>query len=288
MVPTYDDKHYTLLFTCNFSTTIPCHPASEDVGKICNIDKPCPQCLPHPYLINVIFDQAHWDEVQAQKKSQEFVEAATSKGGSQGQDRLSRFLTVSDDKRSVSVGSLINESSIKSSLRARLHKLKQVVKRDKKSTTQAEEAFAHAAKERSSTGRVEKLSVRDTKDALSTERIEKVSVQAAVEAPCNEMISAPLRSMTRLPEPGSKENQEDLGRLAWEKAENIKREVEKELQDAEWESFLEKAKALQKRLERDIDNEAKRKDIEQRLAEAEREVALAKALAIEKSLMQLS
>ena len=299
MASTFDDKHYTLHFTCNYSTTIPCHPKSEDVGKTYEIDKSCPQCLPHPYLVNVILDQAHFDKVQALKKK--IAASATSSTGSQGQDQISKFLTVNDGNMSVSGGSVsMNKSTTKSSLRAGLHKLKQVVKREKKTPAQAEEAvFAHNVKVSPSTERVEKISVQGSEVAHSRDTTENVSVQAARETAFVDRIPKQIELTTTCPMPAFKEDQGELDamecdfqthqqRSVSEKAEKTEKEVEKPRQDAEWESFLEKAKALQERQERERDDATKKKDIEQRLEEAEREVAMAKVVAIEKSLLQLS
>ena len=127
MTSTSSSSHYTLLFTCNLSITIPCASSSPDHGKTLPIDKLCPQCAPHPHLIPVVFDQAHWDEMQALK-------AARKRTGSVGtqysQGEVLSIKSASDKSETYSVLSSNSKSSTKSKISIGFSRLKGLVRKE--------------------------------------------------------------------------------------------------------------------------------------------------------------
>ena len=130
MILTLDNKYYTIKFTCNFSTTIPCHPKSEDVGQTYTIDKACPQCLPHPLLVNAIFDRAHFNEVQALKKAQgETIDASSCDINQSLSTKLAR---TDDDSKSISGGSAMSTSMNRHFVKSSFQILKSVVTRPRR------------------------------------------------------------------------------------------------------------------------------------------------------------
>ncbi|CAF9915849.1 MAG: hypothetical protein HETSPECPRED_002599 [Heterodermia speciosa] len=117
-------SYYTLRFTCTLSITIPCSSTSPDHGKTYPIDKPCPQCAPHPHLIPVIFDQAHWDEMQALK-------AARKRTDSVGTQRDALSLTsASDQSETRSVLSSDSRCSARSRIAEGFERLRGLVRRE--------------------------------------------------------------------------------------------------------------------------------------------------------------
>ena len=130
MTPSLDNKFYTIRFTCNYATTIPCHPKSEDVGQTYTIDKPCPQCLPHPYLVKAIFDRAHFEEVQALKKARGEAREPTS--GDINQCLSTKLQRIDDDSKSISGGSVRSTSSDRHFVKSSFQILKSVVTRPRR------------------------------------------------------------------------------------------------------------------------------------------------------------
>ena len=130
MIPTLDNKFYTIKFTCNFSTTIPCHPKSEDVGQTYTVDKACPQCLPHPFLVNAIFDRAHYNEVQALKKAR--GEAIQPSSCDINQSLSTKLQRIDDDSKSISGRSAMSTSINRHFMKSSFQILKSVVTRPRR------------------------------------------------------------------------------------------------------------------------------------------------------------
>ncbi|KAL8795420.1 MAG: hypothetical protein Q9195_002161 [Heterodermia aff. obscurata] len=119
MAATSSSSYYTLLFTCTLRITIPCAASSPDNGKTIPIDKLCPQCAPHPHLIPVVFDQAHWDEMQGARKRSESVGTQHSQ-------------SASDKSETPSVLSANSKSSTKSKISVGFSRLRGLVRREER------------------------------------------------------------------------------------------------------------------------------------------------------------
>ena len=128
MMHTESSSYYTLLFTCTLSLTIPCATSSPDHGKTIPIDKSCPQCAPHPHLIPVIFDQAHWDEMQALNTARKRTDSV---GTQQSQGETPRsFQSASDKSEAPSILSWDSKSSAKSKISVGFSRLRGLVRRE--------------------------------------------------------------------------------------------------------------------------------------------------------------
>ena len=267
MIPPLDNKYYTIKFTCNFATTIPCHPKSEDVGQTYIIDKPCPQCLPHPYLVNAIFDRAHYNEVQALKKAR--GEAIEQSSNDIDQSLSTKLLKIDDDSRSISGRSVSSTSSRRNFVKSSFQILKSVVTRPRRN--------------RIPTPAVEIIITPPEEDAPVDENVDKVG---AADLTAKDMISGLTVHQEEKAEVEITTQQADQCTALESKTEK-KASEEKKRKDAEWESFLKKASEIQGQLQQDEDEVKKRKKIERKLEKAEREVVMEKVKAVEVSFVQL-
>lgn len=268
MIPPLDNKYYTIKFACNYATTIPCHPKSEDVGQTYTIDKPCPQCLPHPYLVNAIFDRAHYNEMQALKKAR--GETIVPSSCDINQSLSSKLLSIDDDSKSISGRSVSSTSSSRNFIKSSFQILKSVVTRPRR--------------KKIPTPAVQIIITPPEEDTPAEKKLEKVETAEIVAQDLESRLTVSQEDRTAVEET-TRRNEE---MPAPEEAEEQKTGRERGSSDPQWESFLKKANEIQSQLQQDKDEETKRKQVEQKLEEAEREVVLEKVKAVEMSLEQLS